>query len=98
MRRFDSSRGHRLHGAKGVERCDLRADDEHVRVLPSGTVTFLFTDIEGSTRLIEELGEERYVDARRPRSAALPTLTTNRPPFTGLWEVDLRHNSATTSS
>ena len=31
--------------------------------LPSGTVTFLFTDIEGSTRLIEELGEEEYVAA-----------------------------------
>ena len=31
--------------------------------LPSGTVTLLFTDIEGSTRLIEELGEEGYVQA-----------------------------------
>jgi predicted ATPase/class 3 adenylate cyclase len=31
--------------------------------LPSGTVTLLFTDIEGSTRLIEELGEEGYVEA-----------------------------------
>ncbi len=31
--------------------------------LPTGTVTFLFTDIEGSTRLIDELGEERYVEA-----------------------------------
>jgi class 3 adenylate cyclase len=30
---------------------------------PGGTVTFLFTDIEGSTRLIEELGEEGYVEA-----------------------------------
>ncbi len=30
---------------------------------PSGIVTFLFTDIEGSTRLIEELGEEGYVQA-----------------------------------
>src|SRR5215468_4241119 len=30
--------------------------------LPSGTVTFLFTDVEGSTRLLEELGP-RYVDA-----------------------------------
>ena len=27
--------------------------------LPSGTVTFLFTDIEGSTRLVKALGE-RY--------------------------------------
>ena len=29
--------------------------------LPAGTVTFLFTDIEGSTRLLHELGE-RYAD------------------------------------
>jgi len=29
--------------------------------LPTGTVTFLFTDIEGSTRLLEEVGE-RYAD------------------------------------
>src|SRR5438477_12784567 len=27
---------------------------------PSGTVTFLFTDIEGSTRLLTELGPDRY--------------------------------------
>ena len=31
--------------------------------LPTGTVTFLFTDIEGSTRLLEELGAERYAEA-----------------------------------
>ena len=31
-----------------------------VDVLPSGTVTFLFTDIEGSTRLLKELGRDRY--------------------------------------
>src|SRR3954454_1855114 len=31
--------------------------------LPDGTVTFVFTDIEGSTRLIEALGEEGYVEA-----------------------------------
>src|SRR5438874_11604869 len=30
--------------------------------LPSGTVTFLFTDIEGSTRLLHELGDA-YADA-----------------------------------
>jgi len=29
--------------------------------LPTGTVTLLFTDIEGSTRLIEELDEDGYV-------------------------------------
>src|SRR5438067_897343 len=28
--------------------------------LPGGTVTFLFTDIEGSTRLLEQRGRERY--------------------------------------
>jgi YVTN family beta-propeller protein len=28
--------------------------------LPSGTVTFLFTDIEGSTQLLKNLGGERY--------------------------------------
>jgi predicted ATPase len=31
-----------------------------VAELPRGTVTFLFTDIEGSTRLIDEVGEARY--------------------------------------
>ena len=28
--------------------------------LPQGTVTFLFTDIEGSTRLLERLGRDRF--------------------------------------
>jgi class 3 adenylate cyclase len=28
--------------------------------LPTGTVTFLFTDVEGSTQLLRDLGE-RYV-------------------------------------
>src|SRR4051794_21919106 len=30
------------------------------RDLPSGTVTFLFTDIEGSTRLLQQLGDVAY--------------------------------------
>ncbi len=30
--------------------------------LPTGTVTFLFTDVEGSTKLLYELGPERYRD------------------------------------
>jgi class 3 adenylate cyclase len=35
-----------------------------VTELPSGTVTFLFSDIEGSTRLLEQLGD-RYGDVLR---------------------------------
>jgi class 3 adenylate cyclase len=31
--------------------------------IPSGTVTFLFTDVEGSTRLLDELGSEAYAAA-----------------------------------
>jgi predicted ATPase/class 3 adenylate cyclase len=39
--------------------------------LPSGTVTFLFTDIEGSTRLLGELGAEAYADALGEHRRAL---------------------------
>jgi predicted ATPase/class 3 adenylate cyclase len=38
-------------------------DDDRMRELPTGTVTFLLTDIEGSTRLLSELGTERYAEA-----------------------------------
>lgn len=31
--------------------------------LPTGTVTFLFTDIEGSTRVIQDVGDSRYAQA-----------------------------------
>ena len=30
--------------------------------LPTGTVTFLFTDVEGSTRLLHELGDAAYAE------------------------------------
>lgn len=33
------------------------------RALPTGTVTFLFTDIEGSTKLLQQLGATAYADA-----------------------------------
>src|SRR5215218_9256133 len=33
-----------------------------MRELPRGTVTFLFTDVEGSTRLLHELGAEAYAE------------------------------------
>ncbi len=35
----------------------------NVRKLPTGTVTFLFTDVEGSTRLLRELGATVYAEA-----------------------------------
>jgi predicted ATPase len=38
--------------------------------LPTGTVTFLFTDIEGSTRLLRELGDE-YADVLAEHRRAL---------------------------
>jgi predicted ATPase/class 3 adenylate cyclase len=41
---------------------DALAHDRGVGELPTGTVTFLFTDVEGSTRLLEDLGSS-YVEA-----------------------------------
>jgi predicted ATPase len=34
-----------------------------MRDLPTGTVTFLFTDVEGSTKLLHDLGAEAYTQA-----------------------------------
>jgi class 3 adenylate cyclase len=34
------------------------ADSPGARSLPTGTVTFLFTDIEGSTKLVQALGDQ----------------------------------------
>jgi predicted ATPase len=39
--------------------------------LPTGAVTFLFTDVEGSTRLLHELGTEGYAAALETHRAAL---------------------------
>ena len=36
----------------------IAATTPHEAAVPTGTVTFLFTDIEGSTRLVQELGDE----------------------------------------
>src|SRR3954447_2616994 len=41
------------------------------RQLPSATVTFLFTDVEGSTRLLHELGAEAYAEALAQHRRAL---------------------------
>jgi predicted ATPase/class 3 adenylate cyclase len=46
-----AARGSAAPAAAGPDRSDI---------LPTGTVTFLFTDIEGSTRLLQDLGRSRY--------------------------------------
>jgi len=47
-----------------------------VSSLPSGTVTFLFTDIEGSTALLQELGDHYAEVLGRERSILRETLTS----------------------
>ncbi|HEV2010425.1 MAG TPA: adenylate/guanylate cyclase domain-containing protein, partial [Candidatus Limnocylindria bacterium] len=39
--------------------------------LPRGTLTFLFTDIEGSTKLLNALGSERYHEVLEAHTDAL---------------------------
>jgi hypothetical protein len=48
--------------------------------LPGGTVTFLFTDVEGSTRLLAELGAAAYADAFEASSASPPPATARMRP------------------
>src|SRR4029079_1636119 len=43
--------------------CSPRLNIRVARQLPTGTVTFVFTDVEGSTRLLQELGASAYADA-----------------------------------
>src|SRR5205085_7151500 len=62
----EERRGRRPQCLGGRFRYIIRAVPE----LPTGTVTFLFTDIEGSTRLLEELGP-RYADALAEHRRAL---------------------------
>ena len=50
--------------AVGRERVDLQA-----RVAPDGTVTLLFTDIEGSTQVAEQLGDLRWLALLREHNA-----------------------------
>jgi class 3 adenylate cyclase len=42
-----------------------------MRQLPRGTVTLLFTDIEGSTRLLYELGRDPYGETLREHKRLL---------------------------
>src|SRR3954467_13447739 len=60
-------------GAAAAWRCPYCRTRHHqgVRDLPTGTVTFLFTDIEGSTKLLHELGDA-YADALAEHRRVLP--------------------------
>jgi class 3 adenylate cyclase len=40
--------------------------------LPSGTVTFLLTDVEGSTKLLHDLGPAAYAEALAEHCSILP--------------------------
>src|SRR5215208_6423779 len=46
--------------------------------LPSGTVTFLFTDVEGSTKLLHELGAEVYARALAAHRQVIREACTRR--------------------
>src|SRR5947207_15771029 len=56
-------------GESGQHRWPARYIAVRMAELPTGAVTFLFTDIEGSTKLLQELGE-RY-GAVHDRHAAI---------------------------
>ena len=56
--------------------------------LPAGTVTFLFTDIEGSTRLVKQLGE-RYADVLRDHQRIIREAAAGR----GGREIDTQGDS-----
>jgi class 3 adenylate cyclase len=47
-----------------------------VRELPTGTVTFFFADVEGSTRLLHDLGPDEYAKALMERRRVLRDAST----------------------
>jgi predicted ATPase/class 3 adenylate cyclase len=58
--------------ARTPDQAFVTFDTQWVSARPVGTVTLLFTDIEGSTRLLHELGD-RYVDVLAEHRRALRT-------------------------
>jgi class 3 adenylate cyclase len=60
-----------------------------MRQLPTGTVSLLFTDIEGSTRLLSELGRVGYVPALREHRRLLREAFTEH----GGVEVEMQGDS-----
>jgi class 3 adenylate cyclase len=52
-----------VHARRCLCEISVARDIYGMAAQPTGTVTMLFTDIEGSTRLLERLGRERYAEA-----------------------------------
>jgi predicted ATPase/class 3 adenylate cyclase len=61
----------------------------HRQPLPTGTVTFLFTDIDGSTRLLQQLGTPRYAEVLSTHHRLLRAAFTAH----GGYEVDTQGDS-----
>src|SRR5439155_4605525 len=62
------------YGPSAFQAVPVRLDTVMPRAaahLPEGTVTFLFSDIEGSTRLLKQLGRERYGEILRVHNEVL---------------------------
>jgi len=55
---------------------------------PTGTVTFLFTDIEGSTRLLKELRDDYATALADHQRIARDALASNEG-----WEIDTQGDS-----
>ena len=63
LRKRRSRQRHRSPRTAADSSAAASAEDSAMREQPSGSVTLVFTDIEGSTRLLREFGEEGYRDA-----------------------------------
>jgi class 3 adenylate cyclase/DNA-binding beta-propeller fold protein YncE len=59
----------------GLEEMATLYASRHMVSLPTGTVTFLFTDIESSTALLKQLGRDRYEQALAEHAAILKSAT-----------------------
>jgi class 3 adenylate cyclase len=67
-----SSGRHASPGAGSGDEAAPATREVTMALLPTGTVTFLFTDIAGSTRLLQQVGEgyAEALDANPARRAA----------------------------
>ena len=77
--------GRRFKGTK----LSTPAVREAATALPTGTVTFLFTDIEGSTKLLKRLGRDRYSDVLATHNRLLRAAFTEA----GGLEIDTKGDS-----